>query len=95
MSSQKHLKVKVVDQKLNLRIGSIIGGRCLKRLSNKSQFLLTVNELVLPKDENFTGIQEHLVDTKGNFTLHLTSEHVSFPEVMRISKDLWDSCLTS
>ncbi|KAF0268525.1 hypothetical protein FOG48_02484 [Hanseniaspora uvarum] len=86
----KHLKVKVVDQKLNLRIGSIIGGQVALNGYNKSQFLLTVNELVLPKDENFTGIQEHLVDTKGNFTLHLTSEHVSyFPEVMS-DKDLWD-----
>lgn len=85
------LKVAVADPKLHLGVGTAIGGQATLNGYEKNQFLLTINELVYPKDENFVGIPEHTIDTKGNLTLHLTAQHVaSFPEVMS-DKDLWNS----
>lgn len=81
------------DHNMYLRVGSILGGKVNLYGYDKSQFLLTLNELIFPKDENFSGIPEHLADPKGHITLQLSSEQVSFfPEIMS-DKDLWDSLL--
>lgn len=83
------LRVKHASPKSGLRYGNQIGGHVNLKGFDKSQFLLTLNEIVLPKNEDFKGLLEHQVDHNGALILSLgEADTANFPEIFA-NRDLW------